>query len=245
MKKARTEKRQVKRKVGCDLSDPELNRKPKDGYGFIYKYTFKNGKCYIGQTTNSNKIRIRNHCYCNDYPVDRAIRSGAKFNVDILSEVPMEYLDDAERYCIAYFNTLVPNGYNLISGGKQFRMSDELKKRIGIKSKEYWIGMNETQKKKRMTPLINSRKIKIICIETGEIYESMNEAARKNNTSAGHIHNAIHGIRHTAGGYHWTTYSKTILQYKNEIVSYLTQFEKEIDTINRRKLPMNFKSKKV
>lgn len=45
--------------------------------------------------------------------------------------------------------------------------------------------------------------VKVICIETGEIFESLQEAARQKATHSSHIHNCITGVRKSAGGYHW------------------------------------------
>lgn len=43
------------------------------------------------------------------------------------------------------------------------------------------------------------------CIETGEIFDSLTDAARKYNIDLGHISGCVNGnkYRHTAGGYHW------------------------------------------
>jgi hypothetical protein len=37
----------------------DFNKKPKENYGFIYKYTSPYGKSYIGQTTRSLKERAK------------------------------------------------------------------------------------------------------------------------------------------------------------------------------------------
>jgi hypothetical protein len=45
--------------------------------------------------------------------------------------------------------------------------------------------------------------IPVRCIETGEAYSSVTEAAAKTGANACSISNCIHGRRKTAGGYHW------------------------------------------
>ena len=51
--------------------------------------------------------------------------------------------------------------------------------------------------------LNESRKKRIKCIETDEIFASLSEASRKYNISVGNISSVIHGKRKSAGGYHW------------------------------------------
>lgn len=54
-------------------------------------------------------------------------------------------------------------------------------------------------------------KIKVICIETCVVYDSIREAGRQTNTSNGAICNCLHGIRKTAGGFHWDYYNNETL----------------------------------
>lgn len=134
----------------------DLNRLPRQGYGFIYRYTFDNGKCYIGQTIYSVNDRTYFHKKNkrSQSIVDKTIRCGKKFSIDILAEVPTEILDMAERYCIGYFKTLHPDGYNLLLGGQTYReFSDEVRRRISVSNtgKQPWNKgkkMTDSQKKK-------------------------------------------------------------------------------------------------
>lgn len=52
--------------------------------------------------------------------------------------------------------------------------------------------------------------IPIICIETGVVYESINEAARKNNLQRGNIRACLNGKAKTTGGFHWEKYQPFI-----------------------------------
>lgn len=45
---------------------------------------------------------------------------------------------------------------------------------------------------------------KILCIETGEIFESIGDAERKTGIDHSNISMVCSGIRKTAGGYHWS-----------------------------------------
>lgn len=99
------------------------NIRPKKGYGFIYKYTSPSGKSYIGQTKrtlNERACGARGKGY-KDCPVFyQAIKKYgfSNFEVSILAEVKIEYLDKMEQKYIHLFNTLKPNGYNSNEGGQ-------------------------------------------------------------------------------------------------------------------------------
>lgn len=226
----------VKRFVECDLSDPELNRKPKDGYGFIYMYTFRNGMKYVGQTIQTIRKRTYGHRHKN-CKVDDVIKSGAKFEVDILSEVELEYLDDAERYCISKFNTLYPNGYNLLTGGQDTRTYlKPVRDAMSRSLKEYYT--DPDNKKKLENQLGKARRImqkKVICLETKKVYDSVNEAARDVNLiGSSTISKCIKGSKNTAGGYHWINYTKSYLDNADEILLCLISYEDEKKNILRR-----------
>ena len=71
---------------------PEMKQEPKDGFGFIYKYTFLNGKSYIGQTVHSVANRHYGH-RCGNLLVDRIIREcedhEKPYDIEILGEYPV------------------------------------------------------------------------------------------------------------------------------------------------------------
>ena len=88
-----------------DNQQPSINleifyRKPKDGHGFIYKYTAPNGKSYIGQTINSLKTRAKNIISGTGYKKCtlfwKAIQKYGwnNFQVEILEEICIEELND-------------------------------------------------------------------------------------------------------------------------------------------------------
>lgn len=53
---------------------------------------------------------------------------------------------------------------------------------------------------------VSRNKTKIICVETGEIYESQTDAAKSTGIGRYNINNVITGKQKTAGGYHWERY---------------------------------------
>lgn len=110
-----------------DNQQPSINifyKKPQLGYGYIYKYTSPNGKNYIGQTINSLKERAkslidgRGYKKCSVFWKAIQKYGWKNFKVEILEEVKVEELNNKEKYYISLFNSLVPNGYNLTTGGE-------------------------------------------------------------------------------------------------------------------------------
>lgn len=88
----------------------------------IYKITNTiTGKSYIGQTIMPLLRRWRVHKSAKrNTPLCNSIRKhGAdKFTLEVLCAVlSKEYLDEMEIHFIKYYNTLAPNGYNLLAGG--------------------------------------------------------------------------------------------------------------------------------
>lgn len=52
-------------------------------------------------------------------------------------------------------------------------------------------------------PNVSHGKVSVICVETGNTYQSITEAAKASNISNSMIWKCITGKSHTAGGYHW------------------------------------------
>lgn len=92
---------------------------------FIYSLTNKiNGKRYIGQTTRTVEWRWsqhRKHLNSVHFPIYHALRKYGveNFTVEVLARASsVEWLNYLETVLISAYNSLVPNGYNLDSGGK-------------------------------------------------------------------------------------------------------------------------------
>lgn len=101
-----------------------FNMQPKEGYGFIYKYTSPSGKKYIGQTFRSLKDRAKTKDgsgYIHSTVFYAAIQKYGfeNFSWEILGEFPIEELDEKEKYYILIEDSLAPNGYNIQRGGKE------------------------------------------------------------------------------------------------------------------------------
>lgn len=98
----------------------------------IYKYTNKkNGKIYIGRSTNI--IRRKWEHYHNPSPYSffdqTLIKIGENcFDFEIIEECSAEELRDKEKYWIKFYNCCVldnrQGGYNLTRGGEEYRSEE-------------------------------------------------------------------------------------------------------------------------
>ena len=91
----------------------------------IYMYENKiNHKKYIGQSINIEKRKIAHYQWPSPYSkIDSKLTQYGEenFNFIIIEECKPEELDEKEKYYIKKYNSLIPNGYNLIEGGQNFR----------------------------------------------------------------------------------------------------------------------------
>lgn len=102
--------------------------------GLIYMRISPSGGKYIGQTIKEEKDRWKDHIYeaysqptCYNTLLSRAIRKYGpnNFSVQILQDnIPVEELNDREKYWIEFHNTYYKNnahGYNMTLGGEGVR----------------------------------------------------------------------------------------------------------------------------
>lgn len=83
-----------------------------------------NNKVYVGQAKNSER-RFQGHCkpsaaYLDNELIAHAIQTYGKehFQLTIL-ESQIENYNAREKYWIKYYNSQVPNGYNILDGGEE------------------------------------------------------------------------------------------------------------------------------
>ena len=89
--------------------------------GYIYLITNKtNGMQYVGQTSRDIPTRFDEHCYDDrsNSKIHQAIKTEgiSNFKVEELEKLPLEQLDERERYWITTLKTRT-NGYNVLPGG--------------------------------------------------------------------------------------------------------------------------------
>lgn len=109
-------------------------------YTYIYKITSPNKKSYIGQVIETKGVRerwlqhirtARNNKNKGSRVLNYAILKykPENFKIEILCKVHENIKDITEKFCISFYNTLVPNGYNLQSGGTYTIHSDETREK--------------------------------------------------------------------------------------------------------------------
>ena len=112
----------------------------------VYKVTnLINGKIYIGQTIHPLNDRKARHIYSsnnkNGFYFHSALR---KYGTDNFSWKvirmcdSIESLNDWEQYYIKKFNSIGEGGYNLQSGGKNFKRTAEDKEKMSKEMKRIW-----------------------------------------------------------------------------------------------------------
>lgn len=102
--------------------------------GYIYKIVnIENDKVYIGLTANTIKWRWQKHLQesrtTSNKILYKAIRKYGeeKFSIEQLEEVDNEELEDREIYWIKYYDSMIPNGYNMTFGGEHGTFYDREK----------------------------------------------------------------------------------------------------------------------
>jgi group I intron endonuclease len=108
--------------------------------GIIYKLTSPSGKSYIGQTTLTLQERWNQHIYKAKHHYDNcrklnnAIRKYGEnsFINEVLLICDDKDLNMFETKMICVYDTLTPNGYNLLTGGSNGKRSDDSKEAISL-----------------------------------------------------------------------------------------------------------------
>ena len=161
----------------------------------IYMLTCKvNGKSYIGQSQNIAK-RLRSHKSnkhkYHNYIIKNAISKYGWENFDktVLEFCPVEKLDEREIFWIAKYQP----EYNIKEGGGRGNHSIQTREILRQSTKSQW----------QNTDIRKIFQKQIICIETGEIFESVNSAAAKIGVNHSAISQVLNGKTKTSGGYHW------------------------------------------
>lgn len=70
-----------------------------------------------------------------------------------------------------------------------------------------WITMEDQAKNRRPHPRPELRR-KVVCVETGEVFESVSAAGKKTGAPGRSISACLHGRLKRAGGYHWKPYNE-------------------------------------
>lgn len=124
--------------------------------GYIYKITnLINNKSYIGQTIEKNPF-VRINYHFKKYDKQKLVYNSAnKYGIDnfkkeiIFIVFDKKDLNFYEEYFIEYFNTIKPNGFNIMAGGQKHKMTDEIRKKIGNSMKGLLKGIPKSEEHKK------------------------------------------------------------------------------------------------
>lgn len=191
-----------------------------DIYAIINK---TNGKIYVGQTKQGYRKRFMQHlCPTDGSPLlNAAIKKHGKINFECeLLDVAYSQTEanEKEKLWIKTLKTYVSvNGYNLSMGGAIGDFNEETLRKMSEShksGKNHFYGKHHSNEcRARMSELKKGkyngsnhpRARKVKCIETGEIFSTIKEAAEKYNVSHGHISQACKNQkgRKKVGGLSW------------------------------------------
>lgn len=202
----------------------------------IYKLTSPSGKVYIGQTVqlNARLNKYKNGHIKNQSYIYNAIKKYDfdNFIVEILYETKKKYnhlnimLDVLEKKFIKFYKSNNPEfGYNLMSGGTNgYRHSEETKRKISVKRKEYlsidenieklkqsMVGRKKPEytkeRSKKISEALTKRFIIIEQYTLDGIYlrdwNGATEVEKELNIKKSNICKVLKGERKTTGGYIW------------------------------------------
>lgn len=170
-------------------------------FGIIYLATFPNGKMYVGQTICDLEHRKNQHRNEADRgegsTFHKAINKYGFNNIKwevIDSGSNQKELDDKEKYYIKKYRTFTGyrncKGYNRTLGGEGVRgliHSKDTRTKISNSLKGKLAGNN------------NPSARKVVCINTGEVFDTMKEASAKYGSPYHHICSCCIGDRLSSG----------------------------------------------
>lgn len=185
-------------------------------------YNELDGKMYVGQTKRGYKLRFKEHMrHEGGCPLfHKAIKKCGEnnFHTELLdvanSQAEADALEKAWIYLLGTYKK--DNGYNLSMGGAIGSFNDDtiekMRKRTGKNNgffgkhhakeqREKW----SAERKGLYSGSNHPRARKVICVETGEIFDCIKYAEIKTGARRQRISQVCEGVtgRKTAGGYHW------------------------------------------
>lgn len=186
----------------------------------IYKITnTENGKVYIGQ---SKDLKHRKACHFfdlknnrhNNAHLQRAYNINPNvFTFEVLCECKIEDLNDLEIFFIKKHNACDDKyGYNIAQGGNCAQsVSEETKKKISQSKIGNTImrGRKLSAEWRQHLGEAQPHRKRIECVETGQIFDSFADAARKTKLNRTKIVSVCTGKRKTTGGLHFKYVDKS------------------------------------
>lgn len=180
----------------------------------VYMHVNKiNGKRYIGITHHKdlNKRWVNGKGYFRNKHFSDAIE---KYGWDSFEHIVIKRNLSKEEACLLerqliedYETQDKTKGYNITDGGEFFHHSEDSKKLMSEHRKGKGRRKFSEEHKRKISEHHGggADKKKVLCVETGTIYESINAAARAVNANKKLISNCCRDVAHynTGKGYHW------------------------------------------
>ena len=193
--------------------------------GWIYGIRSPKLKEYVGQTTNDdvnvrwNYEKKHPHCVLKSVFEKYGIDKCEFFTIMEISQEThggdwKDYLNMYEKLYIKERNTLVPNGYNLMTGGENSLHNEKTKKKMSETrmGNTNWLGKTHNDESKQK--MSDSQTKKPVEQWDGDvlikIYPSIMDAEKQTLINIGSISHVCRGIREKAGGYTWKYVPVTI-----------------------------------
>ena len=178
---------------------------------YIYQIrNLNNDRRYIGQTS-----RLAHRRRCHRYELRHSKHNSELLQADydkdpdslvfeILCECPEEELDELEKYFIKKYDSIA-NGYNKSPGRNENGgniVSEETAKRFSAVKigNKHMVGKRLSPEWRRHLSEAQPHKRRIRCLDTGEVFESFADAARKTGLNRTKIVSVCTGKRRTTGG---------------------------------------------
>lgn len=181
----------------------------------VYMHENKiNGKKYIGMTKhteNPNRRWINGQGYFRNKHFSDAIKryGWENFNHVILANgLSKSDACDFERMAIQSYRTQDKRfGYNITDGGEFFHHTEESKALMSANRKGKGLKHFSEEHRRKISEHHGggAEKKKVLCVENGKVYESINDTSRDTGINKKGISGCCRQIPHynKAGGYHW------------------------------------------
>lgn len=156
--------------------------------------------CYVGMTKMTLQKRFSLHC--NNKRTGAMYKPIKKYGKEHFTIEEIDKSDNKQDAILkeCFWTVFYEERFNLYNQiiGHQTYHNEETRKKISEahKGKQF----SEEHKRKLSDA---KKKYPVQCIETGEIFPSLSEAARQANINCGNIRQVCNGKRKTAGGYRW------------------------------------------
>ena len=177
----------------------------------VYMHKNKiNGKVYVGLTCQlpQERWRLQGQGYKNQIKFYRAIEKYGWDNFEhliLFNNLTENEASEKEKELIQVFDA-INNGYNVSLGGSTTNHSPETLEKIRLAR----LGKKHSEQSKTKIRKSKSSLCKqIYCIETGETFTSLGEAAQKTGIDKTSLSRCCAKEQITAGGYHWAYQNDT------------------------------------